>query len=141
MLSQHHFQMLDEQALAEKLESTRHILSLSAARDELEDQEPQLRALLGAHQDLSAEIHHADGTVLFSDSKASRIPERFEQASSGAVWDWQIDSQNFRGLPQLAIAGAGAGNSHVDAGCHQPCPLFQDAAMVVRHWLGHQRSG
>ena len=98
MLSQHHFQMLDEQALAEKLESTRHILSLSAARDELEDQEPQLRALLGAHQDLSAEILDADGTVLFSDSKASRIPERFKQASSGAVWDWQIDSRNFLSL-------------------------------------------
>ncbi|APE96615.1 hypothetical protein BG030_00220 [Pseudomonas putida] len=109
MLSQHHFQMLDEQALAEKLESTRHILSLSAARDELEDQEPQLRALLGAHQDLSAEILDADGTVLFSDSKASRIPERFKQASSGAVWDWQIDSRNFRGITsQLAIAQAQA---------------------------------
>ena len=27
MLSQHHFRMLDEQALSEKLESTRHILS------------------------------------------------------------------------------------------------------------------
>lgn len=109
MLSQHHFQMLDEQALAEKLESTRHILSLSAARDELEDQEPQLRALLGAHQDLSVEILDADGTVLFSDSKASRIPERFKQASSGAVWDWQIDSRNFRGITsQLAIAQAQA---------------------------------
>lgn len=41
VLSQHHFQMLDEQALAEKLESTRHILLLSTARDEPEDQDPQ----------------------------------------------------------------------------------------------------
>lgn len=104
VLSQHHFQMLDEQALAEKLESTRHILSLSAAH-ELEDQAPQLRALLGAHQDLSAEILDADGTVLFSDSKASRIPERFKHATSGEIWEWQTDSGNFRGITsQLAIA-------------------------------------
>lgn len=68
-LSQHHFRMLDEQALAEKLESTRHVLSISAARGELDDQEQQLRALLGAHQDLSAKITKADGTVLFQTPK------------------------------------------------------------------------
>lgn len=105
-LSQHHFRMLDEQALSEKLESTRHILSISAARGELGDQEQQLRALLGAHQDLSAKITKADGTTLFSDSKASQIPQRFEQARQGAVWEWQDESQNFRGITaQLAIAG------------------------------------
>jgi two-component system heavy metal sensor histidine kinase CusS len=97
-LSQHHFRMLDEQALSEKLESTRHILSISAARGELGDQEQQLRALLGAHQDLSAKITKADGTTLFSDSKASQIPQRFEQARQGAVWEWQDESQNFRGI-------------------------------------------
>ncbi|NWC84120.1 heavy metal sensor histidine kinase [Pseudomonas putida] len=105
-LSQHHFRMLDEQALSEKLESTRHILSISAARGELGDQEQQLRALLGAHQDLSAKITKADGATLFSDSKASQIPQRFEQARQGAVWEWQDESQNFRGITaQLAIAG------------------------------------
>ncbi|AOA07529.1 heavy metal sensor histidine kinase [Pseudomonas fragi] len=105
-LSQHHFRMLDEQALAEKLESTRHVLSISAARGELDDQEQQLRALLGAHQDLSAKITKADGTVLFSDSKASQIPQRFEQARQGAVWEWQDEAQNFRGITaQLTIAG------------------------------------
>jgi two-component system heavy metal sensor histidine kinase CusS len=34
MLSQHHFRMLDEQALSEKLESTRHILSIQAPERE-----------------------------------------------------------------------------------------------------------
>ncbi len=105
-LSQHHFRMLDEQALSEKLESTRHILSISAARGGLDDQEQQLRALLGAHQDLSAKITKADGTVLFSDPKASQIPQRFEQAHRGAVWEWQDKAQNFRGITaQLTIAG------------------------------------
>ncbi|MEX5684840.1 heavy metal sensor histidine kinase [Pseudomonas silesiensis] len=106
VLSQHHFQMLDEQALSEKLESTRHILSISAARDELDDQEPQLRALLGAHQDLAAEILLSDGTVLFKDSKASQIPDQFKQAEPGAIWEWRDESHNFRGVTShLTIKG------------------------------------
>jgi two-component system, OmpR family, heavy metal sensor histidine kinase CusS len=106
VLSQHHFQMLDEQALSEKLESTRHILSISAARDARDEQAPQLRALLGAHQDLSAEILSSDGTVLFSDDKATGIPARFRQATPGVIWAWRDESHDFRGVTsQLSIEG------------------------------------
>lgn len=71
MLSQHHFRMLDEQALSEKLESTRHILSIQTPGTRPEELREQLRALLGAHQDLTAEILTSDGCVLFSDLKTT----------------------------------------------------------------------
>lgn len=44
MLSQHHFRMLDEQALSEKLESTRHILSIQTPGTRQEELREQLRA-------------------------------------------------------------------------------------------------
>ncbi|MGH8380020.1 heavy metal sensor histidine kinase [Pseudomonas sp.] len=98
ILSQHHFRMLDEQALSEKLESTRHILSIQAPVARLEELRPQLRALLGAHQDLTAEILTSDGTVLFSDLKTVQIPDRYKRAEKEAMWEWQDESHNFRGV-------------------------------------------
>ena len=56
MLSQHHFKMLDRQALVEKLESAKHILNNARGEASLSEELPQLRALLGAHQDLAATI-------------------------------------------------------------------------------------
>lgn len=50
MLSQHHFKMLDRQALVEKLESAKHILNNARGEASLSEELPQLRALLGAHQ-------------------------------------------------------------------------------------------
>ena len=106
MLSQHHFRMLDEQALSEKLESTRHILSIQTPVARLEELRPQLRALLGAHQDLTAEILTSDGTVLFSDLKALQIPDRYKRADKEVIWEWQDQSHNFRGVTsQVEIQG------------------------------------
>lgn len=106
MLSQHHFRMLDEQALFEKLESTRHILSIQAPGARLEGLRPQLSALLGAHQDLTAEILNSDGAVLFSDLKTVQIPDRYKRAEKEAVWEWQDESHNFRGVTsQVKIPG------------------------------------
>lgn len=98
MLSQHHFRMLDEQALSEKLESTRHILSIQSPGTSQEEQREQLRALLGAHQDLTAEILTSDGGVLFSDLKTVQIPDRYKGAGKENMWEWQDASHNFRGV-------------------------------------------
>lgn len=98
MLSQHHFRMLDEQALSEKLESTRHILSIQAPGTGMEELRPQLRALLGAHQDLTAEILTSQGEVLFSDIKAVHIPDNYKRADKEGMWEWQDESHNFRGI-------------------------------------------
>lgn len=65
VLSQHHFEVLDRQALVEKLESTRHILNNARSDASLTEELPQLRALLGAHHDLAATILSGDGRVLF----------------------------------------------------------------------------
>lgn len=102
-LSEHHFRMLDEQALYDKLESSRHILTIAAANGELDDQEPQLKALLGAHQDLSAKILRSDGTVLFSAPKASQIPEQFKEATANAIWHWTDETRNFSGITSLLM--------------------------------------
>lgn len=72
MLSQHHFKMLDRQALVEKLESAKHILNNARGEASLSEELPQLRALLGAHQDLAATILASDGSVLFSDPEQSK---------------------------------------------------------------------
>lgn len=106
VLSQHHFRMLDDQALADKLESAKHILSISAANAAIASQEQQLQALLGAHQDLSAKIVKSDGTVIYSDTKTSQILERFKHAEPGTIWEWRDESQNFRGTTeQLTVEG------------------------------------
>ena len=106
MLSQHHFRMLDEQALSEKLESTRHILSIQAPGTGMEELRPQLRALLGAHQDLTAEVLTSQGEVLFSDLKAVQIPDHYKRADKEEVWEWQDEYHNFRGITaDVAIQG------------------------------------
>ncbi len=102
-LSEHHFRMLDEQALFDKLESSRHILTITAANGELDDQEPQLKALLGAHQNLSAKILRSDGTVLFSDPNASQIPEQFKEAAENTIWHWRDETRNFSGITSLLM--------------------------------------
>ena len=98
MLSQHHFKMLDRQALEEKLESTRHLLNNARNGSNLTEELPQLRALLGAHQELAATILASDGTVLFSDTKALEIPDDFKRTESTGMWDWQNGEQMYRGV-------------------------------------------
>lgn len=98
MLSQHHFKMLDSQALEEKLESTRRILNNARNGANLTEELPQLRALLGAHQELAATILASDGTVLFSDTKAVEIPDAFRRIENTEMWDWQNGEQMYRGV-------------------------------------------
>ena len=98
MLSQHHFRMLDRQALVEKLESAKHILNKARGEASLSEELPQLRALLGAHQDLAATILTSDGAVLFSDPRAVEVPERFRRANEQSMWEWQNGQHMYRGM-------------------------------------------
>lgn len=74
-LSRHHFMMLDQQTLDEKLESTQQILSNTRSHADLEGVLPQLKVLLGAHHDLAAVILANDGTVLLPSHKRSMFPK------------------------------------------------------------------
>ena len=105
MLSQHHFRMLDRQALVEKLESAKHILNKARGEASLSEELPQLRALLGAHQDLAATILTSDGAVLFSDPRAVEVPERFRRANEQSMWEWQNGQHMYRGMTeQISVA-------------------------------------
>jgi len=105
LLSQHHFEMLDRQALVEKLESTRHILNNARSDASLTEELPQLRALLGAHHDLAATILSGDGRVLFSDPKAVDVPESFRHAQEQSMWEWQNAGHLYRGMTaQIPVA-------------------------------------
>ncbi len=105
MLSQHHFKMLDRQALVEKLESAKHILNNARGEASLSEELPQLRALLGAHQDLAATILASDGSVLFSDPRAVEVPERFRRANEQSMWEWQNGQHMYRGMTeQISVA-------------------------------------
>jgi len=105
MLSQHHFKMLDRQALVEKLECAKHILNNARGEASLSEELPQLRALLGAHQDLAATILASDGSVLFSDPRAVEVPERFRRENEQSMWEWQNGQHMYRGMTaQISVA-------------------------------------
>ncbi|WPP46084.1 MULTISPECIES: heavy metal sensor histidine kinase [unclassified Pseudomonas] len=106
ILSQHHFVTLDRQILLEKLESTKRILESKRNSENLSEELPQLQALLGAHQDMAATILAGDGSVLFSDSKAANIPERYRVSATRSMWEWQDGEHMYRGMTEkISIPG------------------------------------
>ncbi|WP_415764680.1 heavy metal sensor histidine kinase [Pseudomonas sp. ZB1P45] len=102
-LSRHHFKMLDQQALNEKLHSTQRILGELKSIDQFGDFKPELQALLGAHRDLTALIIDGDGRLLFADPGPVDVPEEFRTTTSNNVWEWQDQEQMFRGVTAQAI--------------------------------------
>lgn len=98
MFSQHHFESLDRQVLAEKLQSANHILGNVHDKDNLSDELPQLQALLGAHQELAAAIIAANGRTLFSDPAAVDIPQDFRLAKEQTLWEWRSGDHLYRGM-------------------------------------------
>jgi two-component system heavy metal sensor histidine kinase CusS len=105
-LSRHHFKMLDQQALDEKLHSTQRILGELKSIDQFGDFKPELQALLGAHRDLTALIIDGDGRLLFADPGPVDVPEEFRTTTSNNVWEWQDQEQMFRGVTaQAMVAG------------------------------------
>ncbi|MBS7663196.1 heavy metal sensor histidine kinase [Pseudomonas lalucatii] len=105
-LSQHHFVMLDHQVLQEKLASTRAILRDAPAGTSLEQLQPQLSALLGAHHDLTAVILAADGRVVFADPGGLSIPPHFRAYPEDAAWEWQGERRMYRGI-SASVTAAG----------------------------------
>ncbi|WP_028622288.1 heavy metal sensor histidine kinase [Pseudomonas sp. Ant30-3] len=102
-LSRHHFKMLDQQALNEKLHSTQRMLGELKSIDQFGDFKPELQALLGAHRDLTALIIDGDGRILFADPGPVNVPEEFRTTTNNNVWEWQDQEQMFRGLTAPAI--------------------------------------
>lgn len=103
-LSQHHFRMLDRQALVDKLAAARQLLGGADLASEL----PRLRALLGT-QDLAARLVAHDGRVLFSLPQAEQVPERFWHAEADVMWEWSADRHLYRGMTApLVVPGEAA---------------------------------
>ncbi|MDI3273717.1 heavy metal sensor histidine kinase [Pseudomonas sp. MDT1-16] len=97
-LSRHHFLMLDQQALNEKLHSTQRILGELNSIDQFDELKPELQALLGAHRDLTALILDSDGRLIFADPGPVNVPKEFISTTNNTVWEWQDQEQMFRGL-------------------------------------------
>jgi len=97
-LSRHHFMMLDQQTLDEKLESTQQILSNTCSHADLEEVLPQLKALLGAHHDLTAIILANDGAVLFAEPQPFNIPEKYRRNPDHGMWVWEENGHLYRGM-------------------------------------------
>lgn len=105
-LSQHHFKMLDQQALSEKLHSTQRILTGLNSIDQFSDVKPELEALLGAHRDLTAIIIDGDGKLLFADPGSIDVPEEFRTIPNSNVWEWREQEKMLRGVTaQVIVTG------------------------------------
>lgn len=102
-LSQHHFKMLDQEALNEKLNSTQRILGELKSIDQFGELKPELQALLGAHRNLTAVILDDDGRLLFADPGPVNVPEEFLTTTNNNFWEWQNQEQMFRGLTAQAM--------------------------------------
>ncbi|MDX1299940.1 MAG: heavy metal sensor histidine kinase [Pseudomonas sp.] len=104
-LSRHHFMVLDQQTLDEKLEATQQILSHARSPADLEEALPQLQALLGAHHDLAAIIFAHDGTVLFAEPQPFNVPEKYRPNPGRSMWGWEENGRMYRGKSaQLSTA-------------------------------------
>ncbi|MGV8864966.1 MAG: heavy metal sensor histidine kinase [Pseudomonas sp.] len=102
-LSQHHFKMLDQQTLDEKLNSTQRILGELHSVDQFSELKPQLEVLLGAHRDLTAIILNHNGKLFFSGPGPVNVPERFRTRVSNTMWEWQDQEHIYRGVTAQAI--------------------------------------
>lgn len=102
-LSQHHFKMLDQQALNEKLHSTQRILGELKSIDQFSELKPELQALLGAHHNLTALILGDDGRLLFADPGPVNVPEAFLTTTNNNFWEWQNQEQMLRGVTAQAM--------------------------------------
>ena len=106
-LSREHFLDLDRHALHDKLQASRRLLGSLERADRLETLGPQLHTLLGAHQDLRAQILAGDGRVLFAEPSEAAIPARF-RTRIGGLWEWWEGERLLRGMTaEVALAGPG----------------------------------
>lgn len=101
-LSQHHFMQLDRQTLTEKLHATQNILAELNSLDQFAQVKPRLRALLGAHRDLTAIILDSQGAELFAEPSPVNLPPHWRESPSNELWQWQDRGHMFRGLSAQA---------------------------------------
>ncbi len=101
-LSQHHFMQLDRQTLSEKLHSTQNILAELTSLEQFAQVQPRLRALLGAHRDLTAIIVDSQGVALFAEPSPINLPQQLRDSPSNELWQWQDQGHMFRGLSAQA---------------------------------------
>jgi two-component system heavy metal sensor histidine kinase CusS len=109
-LSQHHFLLQDQQTLEEKRQAAQGILAELEGVEQFEQLKPRLRALLGAHRDITAIILDTAGNVLFAEPAPVELPERLRGMADGEIWQWQEHGHLFRGLTARAgadVAGRG----------------------------------
>ncbi|AZC38149.1 Copper sensory histidine kinase CusS [Pseudomonas chlororaphis subsp. piscium] len=101
-LSRHHFKMLDQQALNEKLQSTQRILTGLSSMNQFSDIKPELKVLLGEHRDLIALIIDGDGKLLFAEPAWVEVPQAFRATSNNNLWEWRDQGQMYRGVTAQA---------------------------------------
>ncbi|AVO59707.1 heavy metal sensor histidine kinase [Pseudomonas chlororaphis] len=101
-LSRHHFKMLDQQALNEKLQSTQRILTGLSSMNQFSDIKPELKVLLGEHRDLIALIIDGDGKLVFAEPGWVEVPQAFRRASNNNLWEWRDQGQMYRGVTAQA---------------------------------------
>ncbi|SDT87957.1 heavy metal sensor histidine kinase [Halopseudomonas salegens] len=97
LLSQYHFEELDQHTLQEKIHSIHSLLEYYPGSAELENLRPQLHAMLGAHETLQAVILGADERVLFAEPQGTDLPPGYPPADPGQHWTWQEGSHYYRG--------------------------------------------
>ncbi len=97
LLSREHFVDLDRHALHDKLQASQRLLGSLRRADELPALRPQLHTLLGAHQDLRAQVVDRDGRVLLAEPAQAAIPARFRTQTRG-LWEWWEEGRLLRGM-------------------------------------------
>lgn len=102
-LSRHHFKMLDQQALSEKLYSTQKILNGLNGISQFDNYKPELEALLGAHRDLTALIIDGNDNILFADPGPINVPDKFRTEANGRIWEWRDQERMYRGITAQAL--------------------------------------
>lgn len=103
-LARQHFMELDSQALHERLEASRRLLS-GSTHEQLAAHLPQLHNLLSANQDLHAELWDGTGQLLLRLQDDLALPPRFRQQHN-QLWEWQHQDHQLRGLSaELAAPG------------------------------------
>jgi len=103
LLSREHFLDLDRHALHEKLQASQRLLGGLQRVEQLESVRPALHTLLGAHQDLRAQLFDGAGRLLLAEPTQASIPERFRHQTD-ELWEWWEEGRLLRGLSaELAL--------------------------------------
>jgi two-component system heavy metal sensor histidine kinase CusS len=96
-LSRQHFEELDRHALLEKLHASQGILGSLTELGDFPRLRPQLHTLLGAHQELRAQILDPEGRELFAEPARPGFPVELRQPQ-GRLWTWRDGDRLLRGM-------------------------------------------